>query len=147
MDAAGNAVQGATITVDFMETRRLHESQELHFAEGFATIHTTSDRNGFFLLSNISPGRSFRLVATHEAHTHTIVEPTTLGPGQNTDAGTIQLSPGGVIEVEVAGLEAESQNLPVVFVLIDQPDGIPHPWNMRKFHRVLSKNGIATSPR
>lgn len=147
VDAAGNALQGATITVDYMETRKSHETQELHFSEGFETIHTTSDRNGYFLLSHISPGRSFRLVATHEAYTHTILEPTSLEPGQSQDAGPIQLSPGGIIEVEVPGLAAESQNLPIVFVLIDQPDDVPHPWNFRKFHRILSKNGLAMSPR
>lgn len=147
VDTAGNAVQGATITVDFMETRRLHETKELHFEEGSATIHTTSDRNGYFLLPNISPGRSFRLVATHEAHTHTISDPTVLESGQIREAGRIQLSPGGVIEVEVTDLVSEGQNLPVVFVLIDLPDGNPHPWNLRKFHRIHSKNGLATSPR
>ena len=71
VDVAGNAVQGATIIVDFMETRMLHETQKLHFVEGFSTTHTTSDRNGYFLLPNISSGRSFRLVATHGSHTHT----------------------------------------------------------------------------
>lgn len=147
VDVAGNAVQGATITVDFMETRRLHKTQELHFAEGLTRIHTTSDRNGYFLLPRISPERSFRLVAAHGSHTHTILEPTTLEPGQVIDAGSIQLSPGGVIEVEVTDLVPEGQNLQVVFVLEDLPDGDPHPWNFRKFHRILSKNGLATSPR
>lgn len=141
VDAAGNAVQGATITVDYVET------QEIHFVGGFATTHTTSDRNGYFHLPHISPGRSFRLVVTHGSYTPTISESTILEPGQRRDAGRIQLSPGGVIEVEVPGLVAEGQNLRVVFVLIDLPDGNPPPWNLRKFHRTLSKNGRATSPR
>ena len=141
VDAAGNAVQGATITVDYVET------QEIHFVGGFSTIRATSDRNGYFHLPHISPERFFRLVVTHGSYTHTISEPTVLEPGQRRDAGRIQLSPGGVIEVEVPDLVAEGQNLRVVFVLIDLPDENPSPWNLRTFHRTLSKNGLATSPR
>ena len=141
VDAAGNAVQGATITVDYVET------QDIQFVEVFATAHTASDRNGYFHLPHISPERSFRLVVTHGSYTPSISEPTVLAPGQRRDAGRLQLSPGGVIEVEVPGLVAEGQNLRVVFVLIDLPDGNPPPWNLRTFHRTLSKNGLATSPR
>ena len=123
------------------------QTQELHFVEGSATTQTTSDRNGYFHLPHISPGRSFRLVVTHGAHTPTLSEPALLEPGQRRDAGRIQLSPGGGIEVETPGLVAEGQNLRVVFVLMDRPDGNPPPWNLRRFHRTLSINGLATSPR
>ena len=142
VDSAGNPVQGATVTIDYHETRKLHKSEELHFAEGFTITHTGSDRNGFSLLPSVSPDRFFRLVATHDAHTHAISEPISVDPGESVDVGEVKLSPGGVIEVEVSG-----ESVPVVFVLLDQPGGTPHPWNFQRFHRVTSKDGIATSPR
>ena len=50
-------------------------------------------------------------------------------------------APRAVIEVEA------DRGIPIVFVLLDQPGSVPHPWHLQRFHRAMPKNGVAMSPR